>query len=60
MAEISFIWLVSVILGGVVLSGSHKAGIGMLLGAILGPVGVLVAFVIRRSESKKEERRLED
>ena len=54
---IFFLWLLSSILGAAILSRHNKAGTGFLLGAILGPIGLLFALVIRSGESKKEEQK---
>jgi len=53
--EIFFLWLLSSILGAAILSRYNKAGTGFLLGALLGPLGLLFAVVMRSSSSKKEE-----
>jgi len=49
------LWLLCPILGAAILSRHNKAGTGFLLGAILGPIGLLFAIVIRSNENKKEE-----
>lgn len=58
--EIFFVWLMCSILSAAILSRDNKAGTGFLLGAILGPFGVLFAMVIRSGESKKEEQKKHD
>lgn len=54
--EIFFLWLLCSMLGAAILSRYNKAGTGFLLGAILGPIGLLFALVIRSGESKKEHQ----
>lgn len=58
--EIFFLWLMCSILGAAILSRYNKAGTGFLLGAILGPFGVLFALVMRSGENKKEEQKRHD
>ena len=53
--EIFTIWLLSAFLAAAVLSRYKLAGTGFLLGAFLGPFGVLFALVLRSSKNKKEE-----
>ncbi len=53
-------WLLCSILGAAILSRYNKAGTGFLLGLILGPLGLLLALVMRSGESKKEEQRRHD
>ncbi len=55
--ELFLFWLLCAILGAVLLSRYDKAGTGLLLGALLGPIGVLFALVMRSNESKKEEQK---
>lgn len=54
---IFFIWFLCSILGAAILSRYNKAGTGFLLGAILGPIGVLFTLVMRSGESKKEDQK---
>jgi len=51
------LWIFLPILGAAVLSRYNKAGTGFLLGLFLGPIGVLIAVLIRSDASKKEEKK---
>lgn len=55
--QIFFVWFLCSILGAAILSRYKKAGTGFLLGAILGPVGVLFTLVMRSGESNKEDQK---
>ena len=46
--ELVLLWLLFGIAGAAVLSRANKAGIGCLLGIILGPIGLIIAWVVRR------------
>lgn len=55
--EMLFIWGLFAVVGGALLSSYNKAGSGFLLGLFLGPIGVLIAAVMRSDEKRKEEQR---
>lgn len=55
--ELIFIWVVSAALSPVILDHYNQEKIGLLLGVIFGPLGVLFALVIRSNESKKEDKK---
>jgi uncharacterized protein with PIN domain len=55
--EIFFFWLLCSILGATILSSSNHAGTGFLLGAILGPFGVLFALVMSSGKNKDIEQK---
>jgi uncharacterized integral membrane protein len=50
-------WLFVAFLGVAPLSRYNKAGIGFLLGLVLGPIGVVFAFTMASHARKKEEER---
>lgn len=50
MGTAVFIWILCGIAGAAMLSRFNKAGIGCLLGGILGPIGLLIAWAIRDDE----------
>ena len=50
------LWLACIIVSAAILGSHNKAGTGFLLGLLFGPVGVLLAFVLARDATKKEER----
>jgi len=56
MLEIVLVWIASGVIGASLLGQYDRAGTGFLLGAILGPIGVIVAFVVRRSEQSKRRK----
>lgn len=45
-----FSWFVSGLLAAALLSGSNRAGTGCLLGALLGPLGVVIAAIMRQEK----------
>jgi hypothetical protein len=44
------------ITGATILHSSSKPGMGFLLGAFLGPLGLIIAFVIRSDTANAERR----
>jgi hypothetical protein len=54
--EFVFTWMLFGIGGAAILSRYNKAGIGCLLGTFLGPIGLLIALVMRSSASSDELR----
>jgi hypothetical protein len=58
--ELLIFWVLCSILGAAMLGRYNKAGTGFLLGAILGPFGLLFALLIRSNENKKEDQRSHD
>jgi hypothetical protein len=48
------LWFVSTIIAAAVLSGCNKAGTGMLLGIFLGPLGVIIAIIVRLDVNSKQ------
>lgn len=55
--ELFFFWIISAIVGAAILSRYNKAGTGCLLGALLGPIGWIIAFVMRGNAATEEEKR---
>ena len=56
MFEAFVIWLLCGIAGGAMLSRYNKAGIGCLLGGLLGPIGLIIAWTMRDSAKIDESR----
>ncbi len=48
MGTIALLWSVFGLVGAVILNRANKAGTGCLVGLLLGPLGLIVAWVIRR------------
>jgi len=42
-----FLWLICPVVAGLVAARRDRAGIGFILGLVLGPLGIVAAFVIR-------------
>ncbi len=45
--ELLFLWLLSGVIGYLILSRYDKGGTGCLLGILLGPIGWIIAVVMR-------------
>lgn len=54
MAYLIIVWLVCPVLGGVFGAARGQAGMGILVGALLGPVGVIVACIL--PEQRRQRR----
>jgi hypothetical protein len=56
MGTIAILWALSV--GGAAVAGSYKghAGLGVLLGVLLGPVGLVIALCVPASDAVRVER----
>ena len=50
----AFTWIMSALAATAMLSRFNKAGVGALLGVLLGPLGVAIAFTMRDSRISKE------
>ena len=50
-------WLACGFVGMLLLKPFDKGGIGFALGALLGPIGVIIAAVMRGNSKLEEERR---
>lgn len=48
MEVVLVLWLVCAIVGALILSRFNWAGTGLILGIVLGPVGLIAAYGIRR------------
>lgn len=55
--ELVVIWIICGIVGAAILSGQNQAGTGCLLGLLLGPIGWIVALVMRSNANEDEARR---
>lgn len=55
--ELFVFWLLCAIAAAALLSRYNKAGTGFLLGAFLGPFGLVFALIIRSGEAKKDEQK---
>ena len=51
------VWFLFGLLGSAILGRHNKAGIGCLLGGLLGPIGIIFALVIRSNEKVREEKK---
>lgn len=47
--EIALVWFLSGIAGAAILDRYNKAGTGCLLGGLLGPIGLIIAWTMRDS-----------
>ncbi|MBI4684176.1 MAG: hypothetical protein HY755_03140 [Nitrospirae bacterium] len=47
MAYFIMFWILCAIAGGAMLSRYNKAGSGFLLGGLLGPIGLIIAWTMR-------------
>jgi len=55
MAAILVFWILCGIAGSMILGRFNKAGTGCLLGGLLGPIGLLIAWTMR-DDAKIDER----
>jgi hypothetical protein len=55
--ELLFCLVISAVVGAVILSRYNKAGTGFLLGGLLGPIGWIVALVMRGNAASEERKR---
>lgn len=55
--EILVLWALFGLAGAVILNRFNKAGIGCLLGILLGPIGLIIAWVMRSNAQADEERK---
>ena len=51
------VWLLSGVLGAAFLSRSNRAGVGCLLGMLLGPIGVIIAWSMGDTAAKTDARK---
>lgn len=58
--ELVIIWILFGVAGAIVLSRFNKAGTGCLLGGLLGPIGLIIAFVMRGNLRDAESRAHQD
>jgi hypothetical protein len=59
MFELLVLWIVSAIVGGMILERYNKGGTGLTLGCLLGPLGCIIALVMRSNAASEEQRRLQ-
>lgn len=50
------IWLISAIVSGMVGSGKGRTGAGWALGLLLGPIGLIIIFIMPANTEKYEAR----
>jgi hypothetical protein len=55
MESLVFIWLVCGLFGAAILSPHNRAGLGCLAGGLLGPLGVIAAFIERGNLQRAED-----
>lgn len=55
--EIFILWALFGVAGALILNRFNKAGIGCLLGILLGPIGLIIAWVMRSNAQADEERK---
>jgi predicted RNA-binding Zn-ribbon protein involved in translation (DUF1610 family) len=53
-------WFLCGIAGAAILSSHNKAGLGCLAGGLLGPIGILLAWVEKSNLDRKEDQRREE
>ena len=54
------IWLGCGVVGAMIMSGRGRSGCGgFALGVLLGPIGLIIALLVRPSEEHEAERQLE-
>jgi hypothetical protein len=54
--DLFVIWLLCVIVSAALLSRFNKAGSGLLLGALLGPIGLIIAIIWRLNLTADERK----
>ena len=53
------VWLVCGAIGAAIMSGKGRSGVGgFALGVLLGPIGLIIALLLSRSEENEAERQL--
>jgi hypothetical protein len=59
MELVIFFWILCGIAGAAILSRYDRTGVGCLLGGLLGPIGLLIAWTMRDSRKLDEVARVE-
>ncbi len=56
MLELFFLWVVCGFVGMALLSGHDKGGTGLALGCLLGPIGCIIAAIMRSDAARGEQQ----
>ena len=57
--EVVLIWIICAVIGGMIGSSKGKTGAGVALGFFLGPLGVIIALVLKADTQKVETQAIE-
>jgi hypothetical protein len=60
MTAIVVFWILCGIVGAAILSPHQKAGIGCLAGGLLGPIGIILAWIERSNLDRKADLQREE